>query len=278
MEFMQLLATTMIPTPQLTLVLTGLVSALYAAGAIALVRSFLREQAINKISLSGYTAIVLFLHALVIHSGSFSDKGFSLSLFSVASLIFWTINLIVFVSSARKPLHNLFILLYPLSALCLAAVALATPHTHTYLNYTVASHVILSLLAYSLLTIASVQALILAYQNHKLRQKQLQTRAGFLPPLMTMESLLFEFIWVGVVLLTLSILSGFWFLDDMFAQHLVHKTVFAIIAWCIYVTLLIGRVAYGWRGYKAIRWTLVGFLFLMLAYFGSKFVLEVLLG
>ena len=92
-----------------------------------------------------------------------------------------------------------------------------------------------------------------------------------------MEALLFELLWVGEVLLTLSIMSGFIFLENIFAQHLVHKTVFSIAAWFVYAFLLMGKYKLGWRGNTAIRWTLAGFVFLMLAYFGSKLVLEIIL-
>ena len=92
-----------------------------------------------------------------------------------------------------------------------------------------------------------------------------------------MERVLFELVWSGVVLLTLSIISGLIFLDNMFAQHLVHKTVLSLGAWIIFTTLLVGRYRFGWRGMRAVRWTLGGCILLLLAYFGSKFVLEVLL-
>src|SRR5690625_2145637 len=100
---------------------------------------------------------------------------------------------------------------------------------------------------------------------------------SLLLPFQTMETLLLDMLWAGVLLLTLFILSGFVFLDDMFAQHVAHKTVFSLAAWVIYVVLLWGRHRVGWRGYTAIRWTLAGFVLLMLAYFGSKLVLELIL-
>jgi len=70
---------------------------------------------------------------------------------------------------------------------------------------------------------------------------------------------------------------GFAFLDDIFAQHLVHKTVLSMLAWVIFAFLLWGRYTYGWRGKKAIKLSLGGFVFLMLSYFGSKFVSELIL-
>jgi hypothetical protein len=138
-------------------------------------------------------------------------------------------------------------------------------------------HVLLSMLAYSLLTLASVQAILLAVQDHHLRIRQPGGFVRGLPPLQTMESLLFEMIGAGFVLLTLALASGFAFLEDMFAQHLVHKTVLSTLGWLVFGGLLVGRLRYGWRGRTAIIWTLSGFVILILAYFGSKAVLELIL-
>jgi ABC-type uncharacterized transport system permease subunit len=98
-----------------------------------------------------------------------------------------------------------------------------------------------------------------------------------LPPLQTMEALLFNLLWAGIAVLTLAIGSGFLFLEDMFAQRVVHHTVLAIASWCVYAALLAGRQVFGWRGSTAVRWTLIAFLLLVLGYFGSKFVIEILL-
>jgi ABC-type uncharacterized transport system permease subunit len=92
-----------------------------------------------------------------------------------------------------------------------------------------------------------------------------------------METMLFELLWAGVILLTVAIASGFLFLEDIFAQHLVHKTVLTLVAWVIYSTLLWGRYQLGWRSQTAVRFTLGGFALLMLAFFGSKLVLELIL-
>ncbi|MGH8472324.1 MAG: cytochrome C assembly family protein, partial [Gammaproteobacteria bacterium] len=98
-----------------------------------------------------------------------------------------------------------------------------------------------------------------------------------LPPLQTLEGLMFQHIGAGFFLLSLSLMSGMMFLNDIFAQHLVHKTVLSLVAWLVFAVLLFGRWRYGWRGRTAIRCTLGGFASLMLAYFGSKVVLELIL-
>lgn len=251
-----------------------IVIALYMAATIFFARKFWHQEAINHRQLLSSAAVALVFHGIGILGLSFSQDGFHLSLFGVLSLIFWVVNSIVLMSCFKKELHNLFLLLFPLSALSVIASAF-TQGSQT-IDYSLASHIILSILAYSLLTIATLQALLLSYQNRALKHKHL-TSTRLLPPLQTMESLLFELLWAGEILLTLAIGSGFWFLEDMFAQHLAHKTLFALTAWLIYALLLWGRHRMGWRGNTAIRWTLAGFVCLMLAYFGSKVVLEIIL-
>ncbi len=134
------------------------------------------------------------------------------------------------------------------------------------------------MLAYSLLSIAAIQSIVLALQDRRLRHKHPGGLTGALPPLQVMESLLFQMIGLGFIFLSLSLLSGIVYLEDIFAQHLVHKTVLSIVAWAVFGVLLWGRWHSGWRGRTAIRWTLGGFVLLLLAYFGSKLVLELILG
>ena len=127
------------------------------------------------------------------------------------------------------------------------------------------------------MTLAAIQAVTLALQEHHIKHRHISGILQTLPPLETMEQILFELIWIGMGLLSISLVSGVLFIDDFFAQHLVHKTFFSAAAWCIYAVLIFGRLQLGWRGQKAVRWTIGGFTALMMGYFGSKFVLEILL-
>lgn len=251
---------------------------LYIGTSAYLLYCLARKTPASRRRLLISVACALVAHGVGIYSLTVTEHGIRVGFFPVSTLIFWVINTIVLLSSLRKPLHNLFILLLPLTVIGICA-SMLSPNTgpQVDLGLSVASHALLSILAYSLLTIATLQALLLAWQHHQLRHKHPSGSVSLLPPLQTMEALLFEVLWAGVILLTLSILSGFVFLDDMFAQHLAHKTVFSLAAWVIYVVLLWGRHRVGWRGYTAIRWTLAGFALLMLAYFGSKLVLELVL-
>ena len=125
---------------------------------------------------------------------------------------------------------------------------------------------------------AAVTALLLVFLDRRLRSRRIADLPKALPPLDTLEKVMFRLIGGGFVLLTLALLTGFIFVTNLFAQHLVHKTVLALIAWVLFGVLLIGRIRHGWRGRSAMRWTLSGFGVLVLSYFGSKFVLEYLLG
>jgi len=124
---------------------------------------------------------------------------------------------------------------------------------------------------------AAKQAVLLDVQDRHLRNRRPGGFIRALPPLEVMERLLFQMIATGFALLSAALLTGMLFLEDIFAQHLVHKTVLSIASWVIFGILLWGRWKFGWRGRTAIRWTLSGFVFLILAYFGSKMVLELIL-
>ena len=225
--------------------------------------------------LLGVSGAAIILHGLVSWHLMIAPDGLDFSLWQISSAIFFLVNLIVLLSSLRKPSHNLFLFLFPVT-IPLLAVALVTDGSGN-IHKELGVHILCSILAYSLLTIAAFQAMLLAWQNWQLRHKHLKGWVRVLPPLETMEALLFEVLWAGVILLTLALLSGFWLLEDMFAQKQGHKTVFSMVAWVIYAILLWGRHQLGWRGNTAIRWTLVGFIATALAYWGSKFVYEVLL-
>ena len=135
----------------------------------------------------------------------------------------------------------------------------------------------ISVVAYSLIMLGAIQALLLAYQDDSIRTHNPGGFIRYLPPMHDMETLLFQFLGFGFICLSASLLTGFLFLEDIFAQHLVHKTVLSIVAWFILAILIFGRFQFGWRGKTAMRWTLSAFAFLMLAYFGSKLVLEFIL-
>jgi len=252
---------------------------LYLAAAVS------RLYRINSIVLSPKSILLLLgglavtLHALVLYQSMITPLGLNLGFFNAASLIAWVIALLLLLSLPRQPIDNLTIILFPLAALTIGLEGYF--HTERIFSeeteWGVRLHIFFSIFAYSFLSISALQALFLALQNYKLHHKHPGWVMGKLPPLQVMETLLFQMIALGFGLLSLSLFSGIVFLDDLFAQHLVHKTVLSILAWCVFAVLLWGRIRYGWRGKTAIRWNLSGFLVLMVAYFGSKLVLELIL-
>jgi ABC-type uncharacterized transport system permease subunit len=198
------------------------------------------------------------------------------SFLSVSSLAGLSIVGILLLAALSRPVDKLGVIVFPLSA-ALIAVKLIVPeeaHTLKVYSWQMDVHILSSMLAYSFLNIAALQALLLALQDWHLRSRHAKGVIRSLPPLQTMEKLLFQLIGAGFLLLSISLITGFLFVENLFAQHLVHKTVLSIFAWVIFGTLLVGRIRRGWRGQIAIRWTLGGFAALMLAYFGSKMVLE----
>ncbi len=227
----------------------------------------------------GLGFMALILHGAVLYSELVTEAGINLGFFNAASLTAWMIAALLLVSALGKPVEMLGLVVFPLAALTML-LDLHNPGHHLLDNeadWTLGAHVTVSILAYAMLTLATIQALLLAIQDNHLRSHHPGGFIRVLPPLQTMEVLLFEMIGLGFVLLSLSLLSGFFYLEDMFAQHVAHKTLLSLIAWVVFGALLWGRYRFGWRGTTAIRWTLTGFVVLMLAYFGSKAVLELVL-
>ena len=145
-------------------------------------------------------------------------------------------------------------------------------------------HIAVAMAAYGLLTIGAAHAMLMTVAERGLHARkgrglQAQDTGRVLPPLLTLERLLFRFIWIGFGLLTLTLVSGVIFNEELFgrAARFNHKTVFAVLSWFIFAGLLAGRVIAGWRGRTAVKWTLAGYAVLLLAYVGSRFVLEVVL-
>lgn len=260
--------------------LSAIVLYLVAAGGIgvALFRPGAGARAFLTLNMGlGLTALAL--HAAVLYQSLVSAAGLNLGLFNAGSLVAWIIAAIVIALAAFRALANLALIIFPVAAIAVG-LELVFSSSRVIPEQTPQGldlHVALSLLAYSILAIAALQAVVLAVADYQLRHKRPLKVMRALPPLATMETLMFQLISVGVALLSLGLITGFIFVEDLFAQHLVHKTALSLLAWLTFVLLLWGRHYRGWRGRTAIRYTLIGFVLLMLAFFGSKAVLELVL-
>lgn len=172
------------------------------------------------------------------------------------------------------------------AAVCLGLAALLAagtgsmpdPREIAASGWPLALHVVLAMGSAGMFAIAAMLVVLLALQDSALRGGRAGGWLATLPPVESLERALFSVIATGEAALTVAILAGLLFVTNLFAQHLVHKTVLALIAWAIFACLLFGHWRFGWRGRTAARYTIAGFVVLAVAYFGSKFVLEILLG
>lgn len=205
--------------------------------------------------------------------------GVDVHFFAALSLVALTTAILTAGLSLARPVGALGVVVYPVTAMALMLYpfgATSMP-TRAVLEWQIQLHAGLSLLAYAALSLAALLAIMLWWLERALRQRRLGAWIGVFPPLTLVEELMFKLILAGFTLLTLSLLSGAVFVENLFAQHLVHKTVLSLLAWAVFGALLYGRVRHGWRGRRAVRWTLSAMLLLALAFFGSKFVLELVL-
>lgn len=206
--------------------------------------------------------------------GMVSDNLWDFSLAQSGSLILAVTVTSVSLGCLRHPLQIVLAIVVPPALVLLATTLIAPPTKLTALPASTAAHVVFSILAYGIIIIAASCALTLHYGNSLLKAKQITNRLQLFPPMETIDKLLFEMIVAGQILLTCSIMSGIIFVEDFFSQRLIHKTFFSLVSWVIFGILIVGHYRFGWRGTKAIKWTLAGFIALLLAYVGSKLVIE----
>lgn len=255
----------------MTALLAGLAAAAYALGAFAV---WSRRPA----GAGALVAGALALHGVTLLGAVIQDGDLTLGVTEALSVFAWQAALLLWALGLLRPVHVLGMAIYPLAAIAvLWATIWPTPVSAIPLSdWKIQLHVALSLFSAGFLTLAAAQAVTLAVQD-RLLHKNPGAGVNALPPLQTMEQLLFLMIGLGFFMLSLSLLSGLLFVDDMLAQHLAHKTVLSVAAWATFGGLLWGRWRWGWRGRTAVRWALTGYAVLILAYFGSKLVLEQIL-
>ena len=258
-------------------------------------------------ALQGVLIVAWIAHAWSLYADALVDGNWRFGFAIALSATMWLVLLILWFETRVVPLASLWLVLLPMTALCVL-VALAFPGSVILGQMSGAdadgarspwlpAHLVVALAAYGLLTIAAVHALFMAAldrwlhrdggrawlapeaANDEPRDGVERRMLGALPPLLTMERMLFRLIAAGFVLLTLTVLTGIVFSEALFGRPIRfdHKTIFTLLAWAIFGALLTGRVTRGWRGRVALSWTLGGFAMLFFAYAGTRFVLEVVL-
>jgi ABC-type uncharacterized transport system permease subunit len=259
----------------MTIVLISIVSYLAAAGLLV---AQVRPDATRRMRtwlLPAVAALVLHgaAHVIAWHHAGAADLHF----FAALSLVGLGMAVLTTLVGASGRMAALGVVVFPLAALTLAGYHMQGANDAQALDWRLQLHAWLALLAYATLAIAALLAVMLWVQERALRRREIHGWLRALPPLVELESLLFRTIGVGFVLLTATLLTGVLFVEDLLDQHLVHKTVLSVLSWLLFGGLLLGRWRRGWRGTTAVRWTLVAMALLILAFFGSKFVLELVL-
>ena len=207
------------------------------------------------------------------------STGLSLSLANTVSLVGLQLALIALLGAIEPTLRGLSGGLLLLGAAAAAMTQTAVnPDSVAAMTWQIQAHVLVSLFAYGLLTVGAIVAVYALVQDRRLRSGKLSPVNHLFAPLITTERLLFGVTAAGFTILLLAVVSGLAFVDNLFAQHLVHKTVLSLLALSLFGLLLAGRQFAGWRGHRAIYLYLAGFVILCLAYYGSRYVLENVLG
>jgi ABC-type uncharacterized transport system permease subunit len=226
--------------------------------------------------------VALVLHAMLLYRSIVVREGLDLAVANAVSLLVWLTVAIYWLAGLAFPrLSAMLGLMAPLALVAvLLQATIPTSHIVTYGGDPLfALHFGIAMLAYSLFIVGAIHALVMLAEEKWLHRGVLPPFLKSLPPLLEMEALLFRILLAAFVLLTLTLLSGVFFSEQLFGQAFKasHKTLFAFVSWLIFGGLLWGRHFRGWRGRKAVRWTIAGFIALLLAYVGSKVVLELVL-
>jgi ABC-type uncharacterized transport system permease subunit len=258
----------------LLLLVTLCVSALYGWVAWRL------QRTPSAVSVRVLLPLALLIHGALIYQSVLGQGDIRLGFGNSLSTIIWLTALVYWVSSQGAPLARLQSWVSGLAAVSVLLMAVFTASRAIPDSQALAlrAHLVVSFLAYGLLAVAALHAVLMTLLEKQLHRGALLQDGA--PPLLTLEAMLFKTLGIGFALLTLTLLSGVFFSEELFGKALQfsHKTVFAILSWLVFGGLLLGRHFRGWRGRTALYWTITGFTLLILAYLGSKFVLEVLLG
>lgn len=258
---------------------TGLVALILYLLASALAAQQLRSTgAPQRLGFLGLGTLALLFHACSLWHLIVSNQGVHLGLFPVASLIGATGVAIVILSNLYRRLEWVSLMVFPFNALFIAAALfIKTGYQPGPLAHGIGSHVLFAILAFAVLAIATCQGILVLIQHYQLKHGHIRGVMRLFPPIQVMEAMLFELLWGGVILLWLAIAAGFLFIDDLFAQHVAHKTLFTLISALLFSALLAGHRLLGWRGVTAVRLTVAAFALLLLGFFGSQLVLEIIL-
>ncbi len=216
--------------------------------------------------------IAVLLHAYALNNTIWAETYIHFNLGNGLSLVALLGSAILLFTHLNKPTETLGIFIYPLAGLStLLPMIMDEP---ILLPLELGSHVLISTAAYSIMGIATAQAILYSIQEKNFKAKKLSKLMLALPPLQVMESTLIQLLRIGFIFLTFALISGVFFVENLFEQHLIHKTFFAILAWFVYGLFLFGHSKYGWRGQTAARYSIWAYFLLILSYIGTSIILQ----
>lgn len=255
-----------------------LAAALYfIAAAFILLRQLNKTQNVLKTFLSeAFTYLAVVSHGVSIYVVANAQIGANLSIFNVASIIALIISVIIIIGSRIRNISTTALVAFPLSSIFII-LSIKYPLENNFItdNIWIKVHIVLSLVAYSFFSVAIVQALFLFFTEYRLKMHR--PIMNILPPMRIIEDLMFFSTKIAFILLTIGLILGLFFIEDVLQQNLTHKIFFSLLAWVIFLSLLIGRFGYQLRGKKATLLVIGGFVLLATGFFGSKLVLELIL-
>ena len=252
----------------------------YVVVSIHIGWALMTNHTINKGINLGLLLIGMVAHTVLLYPYIVTLYGLNFNLFNILSLVsvFFLFFYVLF--SLYRPIISLGILAAPtvLMGMTVGYFGRAPYQPLTEVSVGLEAHIVLSLAAYCVLLMAAVQAVFLRLQIRELKHRTIHRFwVNKLPSLQSMEGLLFDMILVGFVLLSVALGLGFVYVEDLFAQHIAHKTILSVLSWVLFGGLLVGHWRAGWRGKRAANITVYAFILLAIGFMGSKFVLEMVL-
>lgn len=264
----------------LIIVLTLVACLFYSAATVHVLSRLFHKQGPDQKKTIILSTLAILTHMVLLVNAVFTQQGQDLSFINVSLLTCWVIVVSVTTVSLKFPATLLLPVVYGFAVILLLA-SLFMPHQiilqNINLELPLVTHVSISLLAYCVLIIATLYGVQFYFIDKRLKRKDMAIVHSHLPPLMVVERQLYQLVIVGTGLLTLALASGFVFLDSMLAVNNMHKTVLSLIAWAIFASVVTGHLWRGWRGKSSVITIMIGAFVLTLAYFGSRFVQEVIL-
>lgn len=265
----------------LTPVLSVGAGGLYLGAGALLIKHLWGSQLASLRPVFALILLAVLVHGVLLYTTVIAESAaINVGFTNAASLSAWIVAITFLAAALIRPAYELGAVVLPVSGLAVLAAWIWPPEVPDTVQSTgLTIHLLISLVAYAFLALAVVQSVVMSLQDHRLRIHAEASVLRKLPPMETMEQLLFQFVGIGFVLLSLGLVSGLWFSIESLGAALIlnHHTILSLAAWLIFGSLLVGHLRFGWRGKTATRWTIGGFVVLALAYFGWKFVLEILL-